>query len=122
MSDNTTGQRFNDEDKIQLILAYFWLLALIPFLMFKDKKDDPQKEYVYWHARQGLALAIVTFVLIIPIVLIQIIPIIGQIVGCLGAILVMIIGLGGSIMGWIKAFGGEKWEIPGISKLSNILG
>jgi hypothetical protein len=27
--------------------------------MFKDKRSDPQKEYVYWHARQGLAMAIV---------------------------------------------------------------
>ena len=122
MSDNTTPKPFNDEDKIHLFLAYFGLLSLIPFLMFKDKKEDPQKEYVYWHARQGLALAIAIFVLCIPTAIISIIPIIGWIIGCLGWILIMVLFFGGSIMGWIKAFGGQKWEIPMISKLANMLG
>lgn len=122
MTDNTTAKPFNDEDKIHLFLAYFGLFSLIPFFMFKDKKDDPQKEYVYWHARQGLALSIVVIVLCVPIAIISIIPVIGWIIGCLGFVLIPLIALGGSIMGWIKAFGGEKWEIPGISKLSNMLG
>lgn len=122
MSDNTAAKPFNDEDKIHLFLAYFWLLSLIPFLMFKDKKDDPQKEYVYWHARQGLALSIVVIVLCVAIGIISIIPFLGWAIGCLGFVLIPLVALGGSIMGWIKAFGGEKWEIPGISKVSNMLG
>jgi len=122
MSDNTSAKPFNDEDKIHLFLAYFGLLSLIPFFMFKDKKDDPQKEYVYWHARQGLALSIAIFVLCIVIGVISFIPLLGWAIGCLSFVLIPLVALGGSIMGWIKAFGGEKWEIPGISKLSNMLG
>lgn len=122
MSDSTPAQPFNDEDKIHLFLAYFGLLSLIPFLMFKDKKEDPQKEYVYWHARQGLALAITVFVLFIPTMVISFIPFIGWVIGCLGWILILVLALGGSIMGWIKAFGGEKWEIPVISNFSKMLG
>ncbi|HTL98656.1 MAG TPA: FHA domain-containing protein [Holophagaceae bacterium] len=113
---------FHDEDKIFLFLAYFGLLALVPFLMFKDKREDPQKEFVYWHARQGLTLAIVVIVLIVPTVVIMMIPFIGWVIGCLGWILVLILSLGGSIMGWIKAFGGERWQIPVISKFSSMLG
>ncbi len=122
MSDNTTAKPFNDEDKIHLFLAYFGLLSLIPFLMFKDKKEDPQKEFVYWHARQGLALAIGVFVLCVPTAIISIIPVIGWIIGCLGWILIVVLAFGGSIMGWVKAFGGQKWEIPLISKFAKILG
>jgi hypothetical protein len=33
----------------------------------------------------------------------------------------MIIALGGMIMGWIKAFAGEKWEMPVASKLAGML-
>ena len=122
MSNDATSQPFSDEDKIHLFLAYFGLLSLVPFLMFKDKTGDSQKEYVYWHARQGLALAIAVFVLCIPIFIISFIPFIGWVLGCLGWVLILVLAFGGSIMGWIKAFGGEKWEIPVISKFSNMLG
>lgn len=122
MSESTTTKPFSDEDKIFLFLAYFGLLSLVPFIMFKDKKDDPQKEYVYWHARQGLALTIIVFVLCVAIGVISIIPFLGWAIGCFGFILIPLVALGGSIMGWIKAFGGEKWEIPGIAKISEMLG
>lgn len=121
MSATPGAQPFDDEDKIHLFLAYFGLLALVPFLMFKDKKDQPAKEFVYWHARQGLTLAISVFVLMFPVLIISFIPLI-NILGCLFWILILILALGGSIMGWIKAFGGEKWEIPVISKFSKMLG
>ena len=123
MSDGTTpAQPFHDEDKIHLFLAYFGLLSLIPFLMFKDKQADPQKAYVYWHARQGLALAITVIILFIPTMVIMIIPFIGWLIGCLGWVTIIVLSLGGSIMGWIKAFGGEKWPIPLISKFAGMLG
>ncbi len=123
MSDGTTPtQPFAEEDKIHLFLAYFGLLSLVPFLMFKDKRDDPQKEYVYWHARQGLALAITVIICWIPLMVIWLIPFLGWIIGCLGYIFLVVLGLGGAIMGWIKAFGGEKWSFPIISKFAGMLG
>lgn len=113
-SSSGGAQPYSDDDKIFLFLAYFGLLSLVPFIMFKDKQADPQKEYIYWHARQGLALAISVFCLCI----LMIIPILG----CLFMILVPVIALGGSILGWIKAFGGEKWSMPLVSKFSSMLG
>lgn len=119
-----TGKPYNDEDKIHLFLAYFGIFALIPFLMFKDKRSDPQKEYVYWHARQGLALAICVVVMCIIMVFGQIIlafiPVVGWILSCLLWIFVMVVAWGGAIMGWVKAFGGQKWEIPGVCKVANM--
>ena len=122
MNATPGAKSFDDEDKIHLFLAYFGILSLVPFLMFKDKKDQPAKEFVYWHARQGLTLAIIVFLMFIPLMVVWFIPFLGWIIGCLGWILILIVGLGGSIMGWIKAFGGEKWEIPVISKFAKMLG
>ncbi|MBS1784054.1 MAG: FHA domain-containing protein [Acidobacteria bacterium] len=118
----TSGQPFADEDKIHLFLAYFGLLSLVPYLMFKDKRDDPQKEFVYWHARQGLALSITVIICWIPIFILAFIPILGCIVMVLGWLFLLVVGLGGSIMGWIKAFGGQKWAFPVISKFAGMLG
>ncbi len=123
MADETgVAKPYSDEDKIHLFLAYFGIFALIPFLMFKDKRSDPQKEYVYWHARQGLALAIVVFVLCIVFMIagfvLAFIPVVGWILSCLMWVCLIIIAWGGAIMGWIKAFGGQKWEMPGIAKVA----
>ena len=116
------GKPFNDEDKVHLFLAYFGIFSLIPFFMFKDKRSDPQKEYVYWHARQGLALTIVVAACIVMMIIMGIIlafiPVVGWILSCLIWLALVVISLGGAIMGWVKAFGGEKWEMPVVSKLA----
>ncbi len=119
-----TGKPYHDDDKIHLFLAYFGIFSLIPFLMFKDKQADPQKEYVYWHARQGLALAIVVFVLCVIMIIggmiLAFIPVIGWILDCLIWLGIVVVSLGGSIMGWVKAFGGQKWAMPGVSKVAEM--
>ncbi len=118
------GKPYSDEDKIHLFLAYFGIFSLIPFFMFKDKRSDPQKEYVYWHARQGLALALVVFVLCIVFMfggfVLAFIPVVGWLLSCLMWVILIVIAWGGAIMGWIKAFGGTKWEMPGISKIASM--
>lgn len=122
---------YADEDKIHLFLAYFGLLALIPFFMFKDKQADPQKEYVYWHGREGLAFAVVAIVAWIIGVFASII--LGMLVGALtlgiGSLLspcimcvLFVLVLAVNIMAWVKAFKGEKWEIPLVHKIAEMFG
>lgn len=115
-----TGKPFSDDDKIYLFLAYFGILSLIPFFMFKDKRADSQKEYIYWHARQGLALALTVIVLCVPTAIIMVIPFVGWILGCLGWVFIMVVAWGGMIMGWVKGFRGEKWPIPVVSKIAEM--
>lgn len=121
-----TSKPYSDEDKIHLFLAYFGLLSLVPFLMYKDKRSDPAKEYVYWHGRQGLALSIsVIAVAIVVGIFLMIVsvaaPVIGGIFGCLLWVGFLFVVLGAHIMGWVKAFGGEKWEIPVVCKVAEML-
>src|SRR5436305_15235149 len=42
--------------KVMVILAYLWLLALIPFLVEKNDRE------VQWHAKNGLVLTAAEFI------------------------------------------------------------
>jgi uncharacterized membrane protein len=113
----TVGKPYSEEDKIYLFLAYFGILSLIPFFMFRDKRADPQKEYVYWHARQGLALVVCAVCVQIVLMVGMIIPFLNILVAlvvCVWWVCVIVM----IIMGWVKAFGGQKWEMPGVCKLA----
>ncbi len=118
------GKPYSDDDKIHLFLAYFGLFSLIPFFMFRDKRSDPQKEFVYWHARQGLAFtiawAVAIFVVFILAIILAFVPVVGWILSCLLYLGLAVAGLGGAIMGWVKAFAGEKWEMPVVCKLAEM--
>ena len=117
---------YDSDDGIHLFLSYFGIFSLIPFFMYKDKRDNPKKDYVYFHARQGLAIGVVGFCLAIVLMfaffIFAFIPVIGWILDCLLWLGFIAIFLGSSILGWIKAFKGERYEIPVFSKVANMFG
>jgi uncharacterized membrane protein len=94
-----------------LFLSYFSIFALIPLL---TKKDDPE---IQWHSKNGLALAIVWFVVAIGwnVVAFWVLP--WGIRGSLGCL----IGLGFlilDILAMVKAFGGQRMRIPVITDMA----
>lgn len=117
---------YDKDDGIFLFLAYFGIFSLIPFFMYRDKRDNPKKDYVYFHARQGLALTITGFCCVIPLVvmgfILAFIPVIGWILDCIFWLCFIVIFLVCAILGWIKAFKGERYEIPVFSKIADMLG
>lgn len=86
-----------EQDKLQLVLAYLGLLSLIPYLTVKDSA------YVRFHARQGLALAILG----IACWGIFLIPFVG-VLGGLALVGVLVL----SVLGIVKAFEGARWRMP----------
>jgi uncharacterized membrane protein len=80
-----------------LVLCYLGLLALIPYLFAK------QSEEVRFHARQGLALGLIG----IGCAALGAVPVVGFFgaLGIAGAIVL-------SIMGIVKALGGQRWRMP----------
>jgi uncharacterized membrane protein len=94
-----------DQDKIHLILSYIGILCLIPLLTVKDSN------FVQFHAKQGVVLLIANVALSI----IFVIPIIGQIVGCVGYLASFVL----AIMGIIKALNGERWQLPLIGQFAS---
>jgi uncharacterized membrane protein len=97
-----------DQDKIQLVLAYFGILALIPLITVKDS------DYVHWHAKQGTALMALWFAWALVGGIIVVIPV-------AGACLYSLVHLGFLVlaaMGIIKAFGPSRWKIPVVCLLA----
>ena len=87
-----------EENKAMAIIAYLWILFLVPLL---TKKDSP---FAQFHAKQGLVLFV--FELIINIL--WIIPIIGWIVAAVGQVAALIF----LIMGIMNAVNGKMQELP----------
>ena len=89
-------------ENVYAILAYLWILCLIPILM---KKEDP---FVKFHARQGLML----FIVEVGIGILSIIPILGNIVYIIG---ILVCGLL-SLAGIVNVLMGNKWKMPVIGE------
>src|SRR5260221_2262256 len=69
---------------VMIVLAYLWLLALIPLLV---EKEDAE---VQWHAKNGLVLTAAEFALWIVLMILTVIPLLG----CGIALLQILIWLG----------------------------
>jgi uncharacterized Tic20 family protein len=132
MADNEIPQGakpYSQDDSIFLFLAYFGILSLVPFLIYRDKRSDPQKEYVYWHARQGLAFVIAWVVIVVVAtvgtMVLGFVPVLGKMihfVTCCFWPFFSLVPLVVVIICWVKAFGGVKWEIPGVGSIAEKLG
>lgn len=101
----------NDQDRVLLVLSYLGVLALVPFLTAK-------KEFVLWHARQGLLLFGVSLVTLFCMVLVNVILWhLAWILGLLFLVLFLTTGFGilALVVACIlKALEGERWKIPGL--------
>ncbi|MFA6637070.1 MAG: DUF4870 domain-containing protein [Candidatus Omnitrophota bacterium] len=86
------------KDNISAILAYLWVLCLIPVLM---KKDDP---FVKFHARQGLML----FIIEVALGIIGIVPFLGVIISQIGGLVCLVV----SVLAIIQVLKGNQWKIP----------
>jgi fumarate reductase subunit D len=101
------GETVRDQDKIQLVLAYLGILALIPLLTVKDSS------YVQWHAKQGLVLGLGGG---IALSILGAIPFVGLITCLAGPALLVV-----DILAMVKALNGERWRIPVVADLADKL-
>ena len=97
---------------LMLVLAYVWLLALIPLLVEKDDKE------VQWHSKNGLVILAGEFILWIVLTVLGFVPVLG----CVVAVAVPLIFLGFlvlRIIAIVKATKGERLIIPGVSQYAD---
>ncbi|MFA5124726.1 MAG: hypothetical protein WC473_02780 [Patescibacteria group bacterium] len=86
MSDKT----LTSDQKIWGAISYLWVLSLVALAV---KKND---SYVRFHANQGVLLFVISFV--------GFIPVLGWLINLIIAIV--------AIIAIIKAYEGEKWQLP----------
>ncbi|MBT4722675.1 DUF4870 domain-containing protein [Candidatus Falkowbacteria bacterium] len=98
MQHEVFEQKDIDDSKAFAAIGYLGILCFVPLLL---KKDSP---YAQFHGKQGLVLFIAEVVLFF----INIIPVLGQLVWLFASIVFLII----SVIGLLKAWNGESWELP----------
>lgn len=102
------GAQVSPNRNLMIVLAYVWILALVPLLA---EKDDPE---VQWHAKHGLVLTVAELILYVGVFILANIPVIG----CAAMILYGIIPLVSlivRILCIVKGTSGERFLIPGLS-------
>ncbi len=98
------AEQVREQDKIQLVLAYFGILALIPFLTVKDSP------FVTFHAKQGLVLNVVGA---IALTILSVIPVVNLVTCLLWPALLVV-----DVLAIMKALKGERWNIPVVSDIA----
>ncbi len=107
----------SENRNVMIVLAYLWLLALIPLLVEKDDRE------VQWHAKHGLVLTVVEVVVMIGLQVV--VMILGAISGGLGCIFTLLIPifllaiLIVHVLCIVKGINGQRFLIPGVSEFAD---
>lgn len=91
-----------EQNKVFAILAYLSILVLVPILGAKESK------FARFHANQGLVLFIAAIAIGIVIGILQLIPVLGIIVGWIISIALLVL----CIIGIVNACNGKAKELP----------
>jgi uncharacterized membrane protein len=102
---------------VMIVLAYLWLLALVPLLL---DKDDPD---VQWHARHGIVLMVAELVLLFAYITMT--TLISLATLGLGVVLMLLL-----VVGWIgvltlhifaivKGINGDRLTVPVVSQYAD---
>ena len=102
---------------VMIVLAYLWPLAIVPLLLEKDDAD------VQWHAKHGLVLLAAELLLLVGFaVLTSLVSLATFGLGCALSMFVIVIWmaiLGVHIVAIVKALGGTRLIIPGVSEYAS---
>ncbi|HWB15072.1 MAG TPA: hypothetical protein VG538_01600 [Vicinamibacterales bacterium] len=100
-----------------IVLAYLWLLALVPLLVEKEDKE------VQWHAKHGIVLLVAEIVLwIVLSILSMVVGMALPMVGCAFSLLFLVLWVGiliVHIMCIVKGINGGRFLIPGLSNYAD---
>lgn len=100
-----------EENKLWAILAYLWILALIPYFGKKESK------FAQFHGKQGMVLLILSVISWVLGVIFGFIPVLNILYGLIIMPLFGLFLLVLSIIGIINAVKGEMKELPLTGKL-----
>ena len=104
----------SENRNVMIVLAYLWLLALIPLLVDKEDRE------VQWHAKHGLVLTVVEVVVMIGLqVVVMILGAISGGLGCVFTLLIPIFMLAiliVHVLCIVKGINGQRFLIPGVSE------
>jgi len=107
-----TGGAASSDRTLMIVLAYVWILFLVPLL---TKKDDAE---VQWHAKNGMGITIGEIAAWIVYWIIAVLA--PSVVSCAASVLSCVIGLGFFVLRIIcivKGVGGQRFNVPVLTDL-----
>lgn len=111
-------QEIRTADRWLGAVCYLNVFVLVPVLFQKSKSG-----YLARHCRQGFALLILEMVSLLLIYVIEgtlgRIPVLGLLLEIVVNLAAAVGFLALSLIGFLKALGGEEWRIPGIDELAD---
>ena len=100
-----------------IVLAYLWVLALVPLLV---EKDDAE---VQWHAKHGLVLTVAEVVLLVAYMMVtSIISLATLGLGCALSLLLVFAWIGILVLhiaAILKGLNGGRLIVPGVSEYAS---
>jgi uncharacterized membrane protein len=104
----------DEEDKVMLVFSYLWVLALVPFMVTR-------REYVRWHAKQGLILCGVACVVFFAVIFVgAVLATVTRVFAWLfafGLLNLVFLYMALALVCMVKALRGERWAIPFLGDL-----
>jgi uncharacterized membrane protein len=113
-----TGEALSDEDRVLVVFSYMGPLAIVAFLAAR-------REYVRWHARQGLVFFMLAFAVILVMSGMEALAgsihwFLGQTTRMFGSVIYLCL-FGLALLCMIKALKGERWRLPFLRELADRL-
>lgn len=102
------GGPVSSNRNVMIVLAYLWLLALVPLLTEKEDQE------VQWHAKHGLVLLVAEILAWVVYFVLSMIPAVGCVIMILAPIIWLIFVVL-RIMCIVKGVNGQRLLIPGLS-------
>lgn len=102
------GGTVSSNRNVMIVLAYLWLLALVPLLTEKEDQE------VQWHAKHGLVLLVAEILAWVVYFVLSMIPGVGCVIMILAPIIWLVFVVL-RIMCIVKGVNGQRLLIPGLS-------
>jgi uncharacterized membrane protein len=112
MPDGVLGTPSSNRN-VMIVLAYVWLLALIPLVVEKDDRE------VQWHAKHGLVLTVAEIIFWVAY---QALFMVSSFIGCFGIVfapLFWLVFVIVHIVAIVKGINGSRLIIPGLSQYAD---
>jgi len=113
-------ENLSDASRWLSAMAYAFVLAV--FVLYEAKRRPPD-EYVRFHARQGFVLFFVEFALLVVTMILNHtigkVDVIGFVLMITWNLVLGLLAVGVSVMGFMYGLSGERWKMPLLGKYAN---
>lgn len=103
-----SGGAVSSNRNVMIVLAYLWLLALVPLLTEKEDQE------VQWHAKHGVVLLVAEILAWVVYFVLSMIPAVGCVIMILAPVIWLLFVVL-RIMCIVKGVNGQRLLIPGLS-------